>query len=117
MAGPLTVTLSDGQKLEALKRVRDHYQEELSVVENDLTEILTRCAEADFIAQYLGEQPEIAEMRARKSEAEAKEKRRQYLLKLIDRLSQVIPKQPELKPTLPTGGPAKGGSASGLRRY
>ena len=110
---PLAVTLSDWQKIEALKRCRERYQEELGRVESELTDILTACAEADFIAQYLGEQPEVKEMKARKPEAETKEKRRQYLLALIERLDAVIPKQAEIK----APPPGAGGKAGGIKRY
>lgn len=109
---PLTVALTDWQKIETLKRTREGYQEELTKVEAEITDILTACAEADFLAQYLGDQPEVKEMRAKKPEAEAKEKRRQYLLVLIERLDAVIPKQPEVKPTL-----AGAGKPAGIKRY
>lgn len=110
--GPISVTLSDWQKLEALKRVRERYQEEQTKLEVEITEILTACAEADHLAQYLGEQPEVAELRAKKPEAEAKEKRRQYVLKLIERLDAVIPKVPDVKAPAPGAG-----KPAGVRRY
>jgi hypothetical protein len=109
---PITVTLSDWQKIEALKRTRERYQEELTKVESEVTDILTACAEADFLAQYLGDQPEVKDLRAKKPEAEVKEKRRQYLLALIDRLDAVIPKQPDVKPAL-----AGAGKPAGIKRY
>lgn len=109
---PITVTLSDWQKIEALKRTRERYQEELTKVESEVTDILTACAEADFLAQYLGDQPEVKDLRAKKPEAEVKEKRRQYLLALIDRLDAVIPKQPDVKPAL-----AGGSKPAGIKRY
>jgi hypothetical protein len=109
---PISVSLTDWQKIEALKRVRERYQEELTKVESEVTDILTTCAEADFLAQYLGDQPEIKEMRAGRPEAETKEKRRQYLIALIERLDAVIPKQAEVKQPAPgTGKP------SGLKRF
>lgn len=111
--GPLIVTLTDWQKLEALKRVRERYGDELAKVEAEITEILTACAEGDHLVQFLGEQPEVAELRARRPEAETKEKRRQYLLKLIERLDQVIPKQPEVKAQIPGAGAKPGG----LRKF
>ena len=110
---PLAVTLTDWQKIEALKRARERYQEDLTKVESDLTDILTACAEADFIAQYLGDQPEVKEMRAKKPEAEAKEKRRQYLIALIERLDAVIPKQAEIKAPVPGAG----AKSAGLTRF
>ncbi len=110
---PLAVTLTDWQKIEALKRARERYQEDLTTVESELTDILTACAEADFIAQYLGDQPEVKEMRAKKPEAEAKEKRRQYLIALIERLDAVIPKQAEIKAPVP----GSGGKSAGVKRF
>ena len=114
--GPISVTLTDWQKLESLKRIRERYSEELAKLEAEITEIMTACAEADHLAQFLGEQPEVAELRVKRPEAEAKEKRRMYLLKLIERLDQVIPKQPDVK--VPTPG-ASGASAKApsLRRF
>jgi len=110
---PIAVTLSDWQKIEALKRVREDYQEELTKVESEITDILSACAEADFIAQYLGDQPEVKERRARKPEAETKEKRRQYVIALIERLDAVIPKQAEIKAPVP----GSGGKSPGLKRF
>lgn len=110
---PLAVTLTDWQKIEALKRARERYQEDLTKVESELTDILTACAEADFIAQYLGDQPEVKEMRAKKPEAEGKEKRRQYLIALIERLDAVIPKQADIKAPVPGAG----GKSAGLKRF
>lgn len=109
---PIAVTLTDWQKIEALKRARERYQEELTKVEAEITDVLTACAEADFLVQYVGEQPDVKEMRARKPEAEAKEKRRQYLLALIERLDAVIPKQPEVKAPVPGAG-----KPGGLKRF
>ncbi|MBA2481160.1 MAG: hypothetical protein H0V44_10905 [Planctomycetes bacterium] len=108
---PLSATLSEGQKLETLKRFRAKYSEELAKLEAEMQEILTSISEADFLAQYLGEQPEIAELRSRKGELEAKEKRRQYLGKIIDRLDASIPQQAPVAVQPPAGGKA------GLRRY
>jgi hypothetical protein len=99
---PLAVTLSDGQKVEVLKRFRNRYGEKLKEVENELRDILTNLAEADFIAAYLGDQPEVAELRAKKAEVEVLERRRLHLLKIIDRLDKYIPNQP-VTPTAPTG--------------
>ena len=115
--GPITVTLTEWQKLEALKRVRERYADELAKLEAGISEILTACAEADHLAQFLGEQPEVAELRAKRPEAEAKEKRRQYLLKLVERLDQVIPKQPEVKVQLPGAGGGGGAKPGNLRKF
>lgn len=108
---PLAVTLSEWQKLEALKRIRERYHDELTAIEAELGDILTASAEADYIGQFLGEQPEVKELRAKRPEAEAKERRRQHLIALIERLDQVMPKQPEAKPSPP------GGKAAGLKRF
>jgi len=110
---PLAVTLSEWQKIEALKRARERYHEELLKVESEITDILSACAEADYLAQFLGDQPEVKEMRARKPEADTKEKRRQYLIALIERLDAVIPKQAEIKAT----APGAGGKSAGLKRF
>ena len=109
----LAVTLSDWQKIEALKRSRERYHEELNKLESDITDILSACAEADFIAQYLGDQPEVKEMRAKKPEADTKEKRRQYVIALIERLDAVIPKQAEIKAAVP----GSGGKSAGIKRF
>ncbi len=100
----LSATLSDGQKLAVLKRFRAKYAEELEKLDVDMQEIMINLAEADFIAQYLGEQPEVAELRAKKAELEAKEKRRQYLGKIIERLDASIPDQPAVNVPPPQGG-------------
>jgi hypothetical protein len=99
---PLTVTLSDGQKIEVMKRFRMKYSEKLKEVENELTDILTNLAAADFLAAYLGDQPEVSELRARKGDVETLERRRQHLLKIVDRLDKYIPNQP-VTPSAPTG--------------
>ncbi|MCX8039988.1 MAG: hypothetical protein N3B15_05385 [Planctomycetota bacterium] len=109
--GPLSVTLSEWQKLEALKRMRERYQEELDKLEATLTDILTACAEADFLAQYIGEQAEVKELRARKAEIEPLEKRRQHLLALIERIDAIMPKLADVRPSPPGAMPA------GLKRY
>lgn len=109
---PLAVTLSDWQKIEALKRARERYNEELTKLESEITDILSACAEAEYLAQYVGEQPDVKDQKAKRPEAETKEKRRQYLLALIERLDSVIPKQPDVKTTVP--GTGKGG---GMKRF
>jgi hypothetical protein len=100
----LNSALSDGQKVAVLKRFRTKYAEELEKVEIDMQEILVSLAEADFMAQYVGEQPEVVEMRKRKAELDAMEKRRQYLGKIIERLDQCIPEQPQVNVPPPQGG-------------
>ena len=117
---PIVVTLSDGQMMETLKRFRAKYAEELEKLDVELTDILTALAEADFIAQYLGEQPEVKELRAKKAELEVKERRRDYLGKIIDRLDASIPQLPAVSVPVPNSGrPEAGGSggAKQLRRY
>jgi len=115
---PLTITLSDGQKIEALKRSRAKYQEELAQLDADLTEILTAFAEADFLGQYLGEQPEITALKARRPEADKLEKRRQHIGLIIERLDQIIPKQTDVKMPMPgTAGSRPAPGAGGIRKY
>ena len=112
---PLSVTLSDGQKIDVLKRFRKKYGEELEKIEEQMVEILTAIQEADFMVQYVGEQPEVKELRVRKTELEAHEARRQYLAKLLDRLDGVIPTQPEIHATL--AGSSTSAVRPGMRRY
>ncbi|MBA3686287.1 MAG: hypothetical protein H0W72_13760 [Planctomycetes bacterium] len=115
---PLSVTLSDGQKIEVLKRFRAKYAEELKALDAQLGEVLTHLAEAEYLAAFLGEQPEVIDLRKRKSEADVMEKRRQFLGKLIDRLDQIIPPQPAV--AIPAPGVGTGAGASGrsnVRRY
>jgi hypothetical protein len=125
---PLTVTLTDGQKLDVLKRFRKLYSDELAQVETQMTEILTAIAEADHLGQFLGDQPEVRALKAKQSELAALEQRRTYLGKLLDRLEAVTPAQADVKVPLPSGGapprrggampPPPGGSAGGqLRRF
>ncbi len=116
---PLTVTLSDGQKIAALKRFRELYQDELTKIEAELTDILTASAEADFLVPYLGEQTEVSKLRERRKEADVLERRRQHVGALIDRLDQVIPKQADAKYSLGGAAPKPGAApaGSGLRKY
>jgi hypothetical protein len=113
MNEPLVVTLSDGQKVEALKRFRHRYMEELGKVEAELTEALTHVAEADFLAQYLGEQPEIVELRKGKEDAERLQKRRIYLKKIIARLDEYTPQQKPVSVPIPSVGTAPGAAGAG----
>jgi hypothetical protein len=115
----LAVTLSEAQRLEALKRLRKIYGDELAKVEAELTDILTAVAEAEYLVQYVGDQPEVKALRGRGSETERLEQRRQYLGKLIERLDAVTPQQKEVKAPLPNavGGSASGARPVGQRRY
>jgi hypothetical protein len=99
----LNPALSDGQKVAVLKRFRAKYSDELEALEVEMQEILTSLAEAEFLAQYVGEQPEVLELRARKPEFELKEKRRQYLGKIIERLDACIPDQKAVTVPPPAG--------------
>jgi len=115
---PLSVTLSTGQQIEALKRFRNKYAEELTAVEAEMQDILLSCAESEFMAKYLGDQPEVVELRARKAELDAKEKRRQYLGMIVERLDAVLPKQAAVVVSPPAGGgSASSKPAAGLKRY
>lgn len=91
---PLTSTLSNGQKMEVLKRFRHLYAEELVKIEADMQNLLINLAEADYMAAFIGEQPEVVVLRASKTALDDKEKRRQTLGKLLERLDQLIPDQP-----------------------
>ena len=95
-------------------KTRELLREELKKVDVELTEVLTAIAEAEFLVAYLGEQPEVVELRARKPEAEKLERRRQYLGMIIERLDQVIPQQPAVTAPVPNAGGKSGG---GLRRF
>jgi len=114
---PLQVTLTDGQKIEALKRFRAKFDEELSKLNLELTDILTNLAEADFVGAYLGDQPEVAELRMHKVDLDKLERRRQHIAMIIERLDQVIPKVPEVHVPAPgtTGG--GGGRGGNIKRY
>jgi hypothetical protein len=90
---PLTSTLSNGQKMEVLKRFRHLYADELTKIEAEMQNLLINLAEADYMAAFIGEQPEVVTLRASKSALEDKEKRRQTLGKLLERLDQMIPEQ------------------------
>src|SRR6188768_947908 len=112
---PLVVQLAEGQKKEAMKRFRAKYAEELTKVESDLTDVLTAIAEAEYLAQFLGEQPEIKELKKRQAEVEALQQRRLYLGKIIDRLDQVTPQDKPVTVAAPTGGAAP--KPGGIKRY
>lgn len=89
---PLEVDLSDGEKLEALKRYRRRYGDELEQIESEMRAIKVNVAEYDFLKQYLGEQPEVKELLDEQGKLEQLEKRRQHVGMLVARLDQVIPK-------------------------
>jgi predicted DNA-binding antitoxin AbrB/MazE fold protein len=90
---PITVELSNGQKLEVLKRFYKRYQDELTDLEDKIRDIKLALAEFEFVVQYLGEQPEVAELKAKQGEMDKLEARRVHIGKLIDRLEGSIPKQ------------------------
>lgn len=113
---PLSVNLTDGQKIEVMKRFRKRWSDDLDQVQGQMTDILTALQEADFLAPYVGEQPEVVELRKRKGELDALEKRRQYLAALIERLDAYTPKQAEVKFNLAGGTPAPGQRAP-IKRY
>ncbi len=114
---PLAVTLSDGQKIDVLKRFRKKYGDEMTALDAQQTEILTALEEADFMAQYVGEQVEVKDLRGRKAELEAIEARRLHLGKLIDRLDAVIPAQSDVHAPMPNGASTTAGGRTGVRRY
>lgn len=97
---PMHITLSDAEKVEVLKRFYNRYKEELETVETSIAEILTAHAQSEFLVQYLGEQPEVLELKGRDEELQKLQKRRAHIGMLIDRLEQVIPKRGgEAEPT------------------
>lgn len=112
---PITVALSAGQKLDVLKRFRKRYGDEMAELEAKITEILTAVAEGEFMAQYVGEQPEVKELRARKAELEALELRRTYLSKLVERLDGVMPAQAAVHTPALAGDPEPGHRDSAMR--
>ena len=114
---PLVVQLSEGQKKEAMKRFRAKYADELTKVEADLTDVLTAIAEAEFLAQYLGEQPEIKDLKKRQAEIETLQQRRLYLGKIIDRLDQVTPQDKPVNVSAPTGAAGAAPKPGGIKRY
>lgn len=94
---PMHVELSAGQQVEALKRFRQQYQEQLQELERELTEVLTANAESAFLVKYLGEQPEVVSLRADQERIEKLEKRRQRLHALIERIDAVTPQNKDVK--------------------
>jgi hypothetical protein len=98
-----------------MKRFRARYAEELAKVEAELTDILVNIAEADFLAQYLGDQPEIQELRQHKADIEAKETRRQRLGQIIERLDQYTPQQRQIN--VPAPNQAGAAAKPPIKRY
>ena len=93
---PLNVALTDGEKIEVLKRFQQQYKDELEEIDAKLTELLRGHAEADFVVQYLGEQPEVLKLKENQEEVNKLEQRRQHLGALLERLEQVVPKQADV---------------------
>jgi len=114
---PLVIQLSEGQKKEAMKRFRAKYAEELIKVEADLSDVLTAIAEAEYLAQFLGEQPEIKDLKKRQAEIETLQQRRLYLGKIIERLDQVTPQDKPLSAPVPSGAAGVAPKVGGLKRY
>ncbi len=98
---PLSVALTNGEQLEVLKRFSVSYTEQMETVDAELREKLIANAEADFLAQYIGEQKEVQELRCDPAEIERLEKKRQHISAIIDRLTQVLPAQPDVKVQAP----------------
>ena len=74
-------------------------------------------AEAEFLSQYLGEQPEIKELKKRQAEIEVLQQRRLYLGKLIDRLDQYIPPDKPVSLSSPSGAAGAAAKPGGIKRY
>lgn len=105
-----------------MKRFRAKYAEDLTKVESDLTDVLTAIAEADYLVQYLGEQPELKELKKRQAEVDTLQQRRVYLGKIIERLDQYTPPVKPVTVAAPAGSPGNPGGASakpggGIKRY
>jgi hypothetical protein len=97
----IDVELSNGQKMEVLKRFRDHYRHELETVESKLRDLLTAQKEAEFLQQYIGDQAEVRELRPDPEELQVLGRRREHILKIVERLTQVTPEQPQVAVTPP----------------
>ena len=89
---PIEVELSNGQKVEVLKRFYKRYKDELTHLEDEIRDIKTALAEHGFMSQYIGEQPEVKELLARQGELEKLETRRAHIGKIMERLEGSIPK-------------------------
>ena len=90
---PIQVELSNGQKLEALKRFYKLYKDELTELEDQIRDIKIAQAERDFLVQYLGEQPEVKKLTESAAGLDKLEARRAHIGKLLERLEGSIPKQ------------------------
>ncbi len=99
---PIQVALTDGEKIEVLKRFQQQYQEELEEIEGKLTEIMRGVAEADFLQQYLGEQPEVLKLKGDGAEYQKLEERRQHIGAILERLAATIPQQADVAPKAPS---------------
>lgn len=99
---PIEVELSNGQKMEVLKRFRDHYRSELETIESKLRDLMTAQQEADFLQQYIGEQAEVKELRPNEEEVQTLNRRREHIIKIVERLDQVTPEQPDVAVTPPS---------------
>ncbi|MDA3962444.1 MAG: hypothetical protein PF961_16780 [Planctomycetota bacterium] len=95
---PIAIELTNGQKLEVLKRYYRLYQEELTGLEDQIRDIKTAQAEFAFLVQYLGEQPEVKKLTERDAELEKLEARRTHIGKLMERLETSIPNQGNDRP-------------------
>lgn len=89
---PINAALSDGEKVEALKRFRRLYGDELTAVEAELRRIHLARSEYEFVKQYIGEQPEVKDLLKEQERIDKLEKRRQHLGMLVGRLDAVLPK-------------------------
>jgi hypothetical protein len=115
---PLNSELTEGQKIEVMKRFRQRYTEELQKLEAEMTDIITNLGEADHLGQFIGEQPEVVELRKRKTELDALERRRQLLGQIIERLDKYVPQQAALSVSAPNrGGTPTNKPAGGIKRY
>ena len=89
---PIDATLSDWQKIEVIKRFHQTYVEQLETIEKELSALLTRKAEADLMASYIADQPEVVELRPEAAEIEKLKSVVRMLINWLSDLSRCSPK-------------------------
>ena len=104
---PLQVSLTSGEQIEVLKRFQQQYTEELEKVDGEILEILRGAAEAEFLQQYIGEQPDVVELRGDQAKLAQLQERRNHIGAILDRLAATIPQQQAVEVKAP----------SSMRRY
>ena len=94
---PIEVELSNGQKLDVMKRFISAYREQLADIEAELRTLLTSQQEAEFIKQYIGEQAEVTELLPDPEQLATLQRRREHIGKILERLDQYQPEQPQVQ--------------------